>query len=433
MIGSPLINKARLKDKGLTDEAIDKVEVQLDTAFDITFVFNRYTIGDDLCHKLGFTDEQLNDPNFDLLEALGFTVQEIEETNSYVCGMMTIEGAPGLKDEHLPIFDCANKCGKRGERYIDYMAHVRMMATAQPFISGAISKTINMPSNATVAQVEEVHLESWKYMLKAIALYRDNSKLSQPLNASNDKFEEIVLLNDQDTLDETVGPKEVYEVIRERVYHRAERRRLPKRRHGYVREATLGGHKVYLRTGEFEDGQLGEIFIDMYKEGASFKGLMNCFAVLASKALQYGVPLEELVDTFTFTRFEPAGFVEGHEAIKNSTSILDYIFRTLGYDYLDRTDFVHVKAVDEVNPVSASIQPPAKGIPSNAVKIEDPGTYTPPAEVSPNGSAVKAERKIDPRELGYTGDTCSTCSSTNVRRNGSCTVCDDCGTTSGCS
>jgi len=435
LVGCPFINKSSLKDKGLTDDVLDKIEDQLDTAFDIRFVFNRYTLGDDLCHKLGFSNEQLSDPSFSLLEGLGYTRQEIDHANDYVCGTMTVEGAPFLRDEDLPVFDCANKCGKKGQRYIDYMAHVRMMAAAQSFISGAISKTINMPAEASVEQVEEVHMESWRLMVKAIALYRDGSKLSQPLNASADNYDEIVMLGDEDTLDETKGPKEVYEVVKERVYHRAERRRLPKRRHGYVREATVGGHKVYLRTGEFEDGQLGEIFIDMYKEGASFKGLMNCFAVLASKALQYGVPLEELVDTFTFTRFEPAGFVEGHEAIKNATSMVDYVFRTLGYDYLDRTDFVHVKAVDEVNPAPASIEAPASDVPSNAVKIDDPEQYSPPISVDAEGKQMTSakEYKPDPRELGYTGDTCPNCASTNVRRNGSCTVCDDCGTTSGCS
>ena len=434
LVGCPHINRAALKAAGLADDVIDSIEAQLDSTFDIRFVFNRYTIGDDALLALGITAEQLDDPMFNVLGALGFTKEQIDEANDYVCGTMMIEGAPHIKDEHLPVFDCANRCGKRGRRYIDYMAHVRMMAAAQPFISGAISKTINMPGEAQVDEIGEVHLASWSMMLKAIALYRDGSKLSQPLNASSDNYDEIVMLGDEDTLDESKGPKEVYQHIVERVYHRAERRRLPKRRHGFVREATVGGHKVYLRTGEFEDGTLGEIFIDMYKEGASFKGLLNCFAVLTSKALQYGIPLDELVDTFTFTRFEPAGFVGGHEAINNATSILDYIFRTLGYDYLNRTDFVHNKAVDESGAAAAaaSVAPPA---PSAQTVVVEP-SYTGPVyigEAATQASAAGQSGKIDPRELGYTGEQCAYCQSSRVRRNGSCTVCDDCGATSGCS
>lgn len=435
--GCPAINRSSLRHKGLTDQVIDHISDLLATAFDIRFVFNRFTLGDDLCHRLGFSDEQLDDPGFSILDELGFSREEINAANIYICGTMMLEGAPHILDEHLPIFDCANRCGKDGKRYINYMAHVRMMSAAQSFISGAISKTINMPGEATIDQVEEVHIESWKMMIKAIALYRDGSKLSQPLNASADNYNEVVMLGDEDTLDETKGPKEVYEVIRERVYHRAERRRLPKRRHGYVREATVGGHKVYLRTGEYEDGTLGEIFIDMYKEGASFKGLMNCFAVLASKALQYGVPLNELVDTFTFTRFEPAGFVEGHEAIKNATSMIDYVFRTLGYDYLSRTDFVHVKAVDEVNPAPPAIELPPSDVPHGAVRVQDPESYRPPLEVgpevSPKSGAKSVAANVNVRLFGYTGEQCPRCSGSRMRRNGSCMVCEDCGETTGCS
>jgi ribonucleoside-diphosphate reductase alpha chain len=445
LVGCPHINRASLKALNFTDEAIEAIERQLDSTFDVRFVFNKYTLGEELCAQLGFDAAQLDDPGFDMLQSLGFSVKQIDEVNDYICGTMMIEGAPHIKDEHLAIFDCANKCGKRGERYIDYMAHVRMMAAAQPFISGAISKTINMPADATVDNVGDVHLASWRLMLKAIALYRDGSKLSQPLNASNDNFDEMVLLGDQDDWDETVDQKAIQKVIVERVYQRAERRRLPKRRHGYVREATVGGHKVYIRTGEFDDGSLGEIFIDMYKEGASFKGLLNCFAVLTSKALQYGVPLDELVDTFTFTRFEPAGFVEGHEAIKNATSILDYIFRTLGYDYLNRTDFVHVTGADtkpaaltskeqssEAAPVQAIAQPVA---PSQDSEITPAATFNEVMEaVSSHTDGDGAKQKtLDPKNMGYTGESCSKCQSTQVVRNGACTMCLNCGTTTGCS
>jgi ribonucleoside-diphosphate reductase alpha chain len=436
LVGCPTINRTSLKAKGLADGVIDAIDKALDSAFDIRFVFNKWTLGNDALRSLGASDEDIAEDNVDVFDLLGYSDADIEAANDYICGTMTIEGAPHLKDEHLPVFDCANKCGRKGRRYINYMAHVHMMAAAQPFISGAISKTINMPNEATVDQVGHVHMESWNLMVKAIALYRDGSKLSQPLNASNDNFDEIVMLGDESSLDESKGPKEVYDRIVERVYQIAERRRLPKRRHGYVREASVGGHKVYLRTGEFEDGTLGEIFIDMYKEGASFKGLLNCFAVLTSKALQYGVPLDELVDTFTFTRFEPAGFVEGHEAIRNATSILDYVFRTLGYDYLGRKDFIHVTAVDEVvKPITSTVPGAGASSPSAApvpVALSTGGTASMKADVA--GAAVaKRQSALDLRELGYTGEQCSSCQSSRLKRNGSCAVCEDCGTTTGCS
>lgn len=440
LTGCPHINRQTLKEKGFTPETLDAIEKQLDAVFDVKFAFNKWSLGDDFCKTtLNFTEEQLNDFSFNMLEALGFTKLQIEEANEYICGTMTVEGAPHLKDEHLPVFDCANKCGTKGQRYIAYMAHVRMMAAVQPFISGAISKTVNMPAEASVDEVADVYMESWKLGVKANALYRDGSKLSQPLNstAASD-LDEVLMLGDEETLDETKGPKEVQMQIVEKVYHRAQRRRLPKKRTGHIREGYVGGHKVFLRTGEFEDGSLGEIFIDMYKEGASFKGLLNCFAVLASKSLQYGMPLEELVETFTFTRFEPAGFVEGHEAIKNATSILDYVFRSVGYDYLKRNDFVHVKAVDEP-PVSNKTASPELGNPAASIAT----TVMPEsalAEVAfSNGGAStsngngRTARVVEAKAKGYTGEQCSNCGSMRVKRNGSCTVCDDCGTTSGCS
>jgi len=438
LTGCPHINRASLKDKGFTTEAIDAIEKQLDGVFDIKFAFNKWSLGEEFCKTaLKFTDEQLNDFNFNMLAALGFTKEQIDEANEYICGTMTVEGAPHLKKEHLPIFDCANKCGTKGERFIEFMAHVRMMAAVQPFISGAISKTVNMPAEASVEDVANVYMESWKLGVKANALYRDGSKLSQPLNSTAaSEMDEILMLGDEETLDETKGPKDVQVHIVEKVYHRAQRRRLPKRRTGHVREAYVGGHKVFLRTGEFEDGTLGEIFIDMYKEGASFKGLMNCFAVLASKALQYGMPLDELVETFTFTRFEPAGLVEGHEAIKNATSILDYVFRSLGYDYLKRNDFVHVKAVDETphateaKPASPEIviQPVAKAV----EKAVEPVLELVSTKTTNTANGSKA-RIVEAKAKGYTGEQCFNCGSMRVKRNGSCTVCEDCGTTSGCS
>jgi ribonucleoside-diphosphate reductase alpha chain len=462
LIGSPALTHNDLKTKGFTEEKIEVIEQQLDTVFDIKFAFNKWALGEDFCKEIGFSEERLNDPNFNMLAELGFSYDAIEETNDYVCGTMMIEGAPGVKDEHLPVFDTANKCGKRGTRYIQHMAHVHTMASAQPFVSGAISKTVNMASEASVSDISDVYMQSWKLMVKAIALYRDGSKLSQPLNAAAyEDLDEVVMLGDENTLDESMGGKEVQDRIVEKIVYQAQRKRLPKRRNGYVREAYVGQHKVFLRTGEYEDGTLGEIFIDMYKEGASFKGLMNCFAVLASKALQYGVPPEELVDSFAFTRFEPAGIVQGHEAIKNATSVLDYVFRSIGYDYLNRTDFVHVKAVDEIpadshdklkpegpsakKPVDKK-EPEIKNKPDNKKSSEDLGKgsiddyiKTAPSNggipVNNGGGRPKAtaSESATAIQIGYTGEQCGNCGSIRVKRNGSCTVCEDCGTTSGCS
>jgi ribonucleoside-diphosphate reductase alpha chain len=432
LAGCPSINKQWLKSRGFDDEKIELVNSQLETVFDIRFAFNKWILGEEFCLSLGFTDEQLDSPDFDMLQALGATQQDAEAANDYICGTMTIEGAPHLKLEHLPVFDCASRCGRKGERYIGHMAHVHMMSAVQPFISGAISKTVNMPDTATTAEIGDVYRSAWQHMVKAITIYRDGSKLSQPLNISSYKdLDEIIMLGTEETLDETKGPREVQERIIERVYHRSERRLLPKRRKGYIREAYVGGHKVFLRTGEYEDGSLGEIFIDMYKEGASFKGLLNCFAVLASKALQYGMPLEELVDSFTFTRFEPAGAVQGHNAIKNSTSILDYVFRSIGYDYLGRKDFVHVKAVDEV-PSNGEAEDKTR---SNGTHAHEPAIDHAPAQhhaTSEYTSNLKTQ-VLQAKVQGYTGEQCENCGSMRVKQNGTCKVCEDCGTTTGCS
>lgn len=429
LAGCPDINRDSLIEKGFSGEAIEKIEKQLDTVFELRMAFNKYVLGDLFCKRLGFSDEQLEDHNFDMLRALGFSAEQVDRANEYVCGTMMIEGAPHVRKTDLPVFDTANKCGKRGQRYIAYEGHIRMMAAVQPFISGAISKTINMPADATIQDINRAYMMSWKLMLKANAIYRDGSKLSQPLNTISDpEAAALAEMGDEFDFNEQIGPKEV----QEKIVTRIERRKLPAKRHGFVREAVVGGHKVFLRTGEYDDGALGEIFIDMYKEGASFKGLLNCFAVLASKALQYGVPLEELVDSFTFTRFEPAGVVIGHEAIKNATSILDYVFRVLGYEYLGRTDFVHVKSVDETNeqPLASFNTPPTLARKRDAV--ESGGK---PESVLAERKAARRDNEsiLVARAQGYTGEMCESCGSSRVKRNGACTVCEDCGTTSGCS
>jgi ribonucleoside-diphosphate reductase alpha chain len=347
---APGVNHGSLKARGFTDEKIAAIEAGLKSAFDIKFVFNKWTLGEDfLTATLKVPAEKLNDVSFDLLTFLGFPKAEIEAANVHVCGAMTLEGAPHLKLEHYPVFDCANPCGRLGKRYLSVESHIHMMAAAQPFISGAISKTINMANDATVEDCKNAYMLSWKLALKANALYRDGSKLSQPLNAS-------LIADDEDEAEDGAEAlaqmpaaakaaaisEKIVERIIERIERNRERERLPDRRKGYTQKAVVGGHKVYLRTGEYNDGRIGEIFIDMHKEGAAFRSLMNNFAIAVSLGLQYGVPLDEYVEAFTFTRFEPAGFVQGNEAIKNATSILDYVFRELAISYLQRFDLAHV-------------------------------------------------------------------------------------------
>lgn len=346
---APGINASTLKAKGFTDEAIAKVEKALPTAFDIKFAFNKWTFGEDFIRdQLGIGAEAIAAPGFDLLQAVGFTKREIEAANVHICGAMTVEGAPHLKAEHYSVFDCANPCGKVGKRYLSVESHIRMMAAAQPFISGAISKTINMPNDATVEDCKSAYMLSWKLALKANALYRDGSKLSQPLNSqliSDDEDEDdaVEALYEKPMAARTTQISEkVVEKLVERIVVMREREKMPDRRKGYTQKAVVGGHKVYLRTGEYDDGRLGEIFIDMHKEGAALRSFINNFAIAVSLGLQYGVPLDEYVDAFTFTRFEPAGPVQGNDSIKYATSILDYVFRELAVSYMSRFDLAHV-------------------------------------------------------------------------------------------
>jgi ribonucleoside-diphosphate reductase alpha chain len=371
--GTPHVNRAALLGKGLTKEEIDKAEAALPGAFDLKNAFSKYVIGEGAITRLGFT-EAAKAPKFDLLEAIGFTKAQLEEAADTICGRMTVEGAPHLKAEHLPVFDCANRCGKKGTRYIHPLGHIRMMAAAQPFISGAISKTVNLPKETTVDDVEKTYLEAWKLGLKAIALYRDGSKASQVLSGGGESKDEKSPPKDEKSKDEkkpveskpvaaavavTAAPaaatpaaeaprpelKKTELAPTAGALSRLTRRRLPKKRRGFTQEAKVGGQKVYLRTGEYEDGSLGELFVDMHKEGAALRSMMNCFAISVSLGLQHGVPLDEFVNAFTFTRFEPQGPVD-HPNIKFATSVIDFIFRLLGMEYLGRTDFVHVKPAD---------------------------------------------------------------------------------------
>ncbi len=448
---APFLNHESLRVKGFTPETLDRLESTLDEVFEIQFAFNKWTLGEEFCRDvLGFSDDQLNDPQFTILNALGFTQEEILAANDFCCGTMTVEKAPHLKDEHLQIFDCANRCGRIGKRFISTQAHIRMMAAAQPFISGAISKTINMPSDSTVGDAEDAYLMGWQHMLKAVALYRDGSKLSQPLNASTD------LTGKSEQRDDVM---KAAQQVTERVLVRylAKRRPLPSRRGGYTQKAMIGGHKIYLRTGEYEDGTLGEIFLDMHKEGAAFRSLMNCFAIAISLGLQHGVPLEEFVEAFLFTRFEPNGPVNLNDHIKMSTSIIDYIFRELAITYLDKKELAQVNQ-DDLRGDSVKQDPECTDD-----EPADPRTITTTAinpELFPARQRIQGENgngtgqgngsvahKIELKretityaaeietafQKGFEGDPCPNCKQFKLVRNGMCLVCRNCGETTGCS
>ncbi len=431
LVGCPNINSETLKAKGFTEDKIKSVDAQLLNAFDLKFVFNKFTLGEDFCTKiLGFSKEVLDDPKFDMLAALGFTTDQVQKANDYVCGTMTIEGAPHLKEHHYPVFDCANKCGKYGKRYIPYMAHVKMMGVVQPFISGGISKTINMPNEATIDDVKEVYEQSYNMMVKCIALYRDGSKLSQPLNSQSEDVNELLsLVGQNDEIDETIGPKEVHDIL-----VRGMRKKLPPKRSGFVQEARIGGQKLFVRTGEYPDGELGEVFIDSYKEGAGYRSLLNCFAIAVSKGLQYGVPLEEFVDTFTFTRFEPSGVVSGHPNVKQATSLVDFVFRVLGYEYLGRSDLVHIPDDNGSDGNAKADSPTIKSLPpANKPAITPVISVKPPPTMAAADGDSDADKRSDAKLQGFTGEQCGNCGGMRVKNNGSCTVCVDCGQTTGCS
>jgi ribonucleoside-diphosphate reductase alpha chain len=485
------LGHAGLRARGFDDESLGKIEAALESAFDIRFVFNKWTLGEDFCiDTLKIGADALNAYDFDMLKALGFAKADIEAANLFVCGAMTLEGAPHLKAEHLPVFDCASPCGRIGKRALSVESHIRMMAAVQPFISGAISKTINMANSAAVKDCGESYMMSWKLGLKANALYRDGSKLSQPLSATLFEFD------DEDEAEEFAAAPvaartaAVAEKVVERVIERMtrEREKLPQRRKGYTQKAVVGGHKVYLRTGEYEDGRLGEIFIDMHKDGAAFRSLMDAFAISVSMGLQYGVPLEEFVDAYTFTRFEPAGMVIGNEAIKNATSILDYIFRELAVSYLDRRDLAHVPPQDDVDlgaPMdnisaaremsriastgyvrgkfhhlgvvhgNAALKIAAANEPELHEHMAEEADLAEHVDLSQIASEVleaaggaqvaafepqpgskhhiHAKRAAEARLKGYEGDACPSCGNFTLVRNGTCMKCDTCGGTTGCS
>ncbi|MEM9434102.1 MAG: vitamin B12-dependent ribonucleotide reductase [Pseudomonadota bacterium] len=487
---APGINHTALIGHGFGDAEIAKIEAALPSAFDIRFVFNQWTLGEEFCTgALGIPAAKLNDPTFDLLKHLGFSKAQIDAANDHVCGSMTLEGAPHLQEKHYSIFDCANPCGKKGKRFLSVDSHIYMMAAAQSFISGAISKTINMPNDATIEDCQKAYELSWSLGVKANALYRDGSKLSQPLAAAlvedDDEAAEVLESGTTHEKAQVLAEKVIEKIIVKEVTRGREK--LPERRKGYTQKAIVGGHKVYLRTGEYEGGSLGEIFIDMHKEGAGFRAMMNNFAIAVSVGLQYGVPLEEFVDAFTFTKFEPAGMVQGNDSIKNATSILDYIFRELAVSYLDRTDLAHVKptgetfddlgggemdGVQNVDQISESTANKSlevlkqisstgylrKRVPSElkvlqggmadavslgataldvstdpvaALQTLVPDTADAPApQVS---GSVTLDARTKAKMQGYEGDPCGECGNYTLVRNGTCMKCNTCGGTSGCS
>ena len=483
----PGINHTSLIGHGFGQAELDKIEAALPTAFDIRFVFNQWTLGAEFCTgTLGIPAEKLADPTFDLLRHLGFSRAQIEAANDHVCGTMTLEGAPHLKTEHYHVFDCANACGKKGKRFLSVNSHITMMAAAQSFISGAISKTINMPNSATIEDVLAAYELSWSLGIKANAIYRDGSKLSQPLASAlvedDEEAEEILAAGLAQEKAAMLAEKIVEKVVVKEIVRR-HREKLPERRKGYTQKAIVGGHKVYLRTGEYSDGALGEIFIDMHKEGAGFRAMMNNFAIAVSVGLQYGVPLEEFVDAFTFTKFEPAGMVQGNDSIKNATSILDYIFRELAVSYLDRTDLAHVKPqgatfddlgggndegkvnLTEVSETAASKSVELlksisstgylrKRLPQELVVLQggaggtalagDPiaalATLVPATAAAATAAStaistgtVTMDARTKARMQGYEGDPCGECGNYTLVRNGTCMKCNTCGGTSGCS
>ncbi len=477
---APAINHTSLLGHGFGQTEIDKIEAALPAAFDIRFVFNQWTLGMDFCHgTLGIPKAELANPGFDLLRHLGFTRAQVDAANAHVCGTMTLEGAPFVKAGHLNVFDCANPCGKTGTRCLSVNSHIHMMAAAQSFISGAISKTINMPNDSSIEDCTAAYELSWSLGVKANALYRDGSKLSQPLSAAlieeDEELEEVLTSSAPMGEKAAILAQKIVEKVVVKEVVRTQRSKLPERRKGYTQKAIVGGHKVYLRTGEYQDGKIGEIFIDMHKEGAGFRAMMNNFAIAVSVGLQYGVPLDEFVEAFTFTRFEPAGMVQGNDSVKNATSILDYIFRELAISYLDRTDLAHVKpegetfdnlgrgdeegrpnfgevtgatankSIDMIRQVSSSgylrkrlpqelvlLQGGAENVFAGGDAANDP-TQALAALVPETGAAPEIDARTRARMQGYEGDSCGECGNYTLVRNGTCMKCNTCGGTSGCS
>jgi ribonucleoside-diphosphate reductase alpha chain len=458
--GAPHINEISLGAKGFLPVEIERLNAAMGSAFEIGFVFNVYTLGEACLERLGFKSEQYHDFGWSLLEAIGFTDEQIEEANTFICGTMTVEGAPYLRDEHLSVFDCANKCGQIGERFIHAHGHIRMMAAAQPFLSGAISKTINLPNEANMEEIADSYRLSWELGLKACALYRDGSKLSQPLSNKSDKKKktEGTAVEMEETVEAPsalvdmakLTIEELLEEMNKRVQNSAdtslkrqlamivERRALPAKRRGFTQKAKINGQALFLRTGEYNDGTLGEIFIDMAKEGATMRSMLNCFAIAISIGLQYGVPLEEYVEKFVFTRFEPAGMVD-HPNIKTTTSIIDFMFRALAYEYLGRTDLVHVLDKPEVQNLGNEVWDQAtptigerKQELSEVRVLGNPLRTSAIPQTAPRPTHSMDGVNAAAKNMQGDAPACNVCGHITVR-SGTCYKCLNCGNSLGCS
>ncbi len=480
LLAAPHVNRRTLKEHGLNDTDIAKAETALPGVFELDLAFGPWVLGEETYERLGVTKEASRKKGFSFLEFLGFSRAHIDEAGDTIIGRMTIEGAPFLKPQHYPVFDCANRCGKTGQRYLAPMSHVKMMAAAQPFLSGAISKTVNLPNDATVDDVMGIYEEGWRLGLKAVALYRDGCKASQPLSTTSKEKEAktdnvsaaAAPAETQDLgllpIPRTSAPQDTVQLtLPMQGRPQGLRVRLPKKRVGFTQEARVGGHKIFLRTGQYEDGTLGEIFVDMHKEGAAFRSVMNCFAMSVSIGLQYGVPLQTYVDQFTFTRFEPQGVVEGHPYVKFSTSIVDYLFRVLAVEYCQRYDLAHVKpegdqeiphvgflgggerSPDSMTP--AALAAAADSAPLNHTRsaVARSAAMSEGLEQSAGSAAhaghdhVGKSANADPQHAGSALDAhldammgdapvCDVCGHITVR-NGACYKCLNCGNSMGCS
>ena len=465
--GAPFINPDTLKAKSFTPEAIAAAEEAVKTALSLEGVFTPWTLGKDFVEKnLAIPESTWSLPGFSLLKHIGFSAEDIAEAELFACGTMGLENAPGLKKEHYAVFDTATPSGKNGKRAISWTAHIGMMAAVQPFISGAISKTINMPNSASYEDVKGAYMLSWKNALKAVALYRDGSKLSQPLSSfapGTDPLADTII-----KIEKGLDTPQQQPVDRKAPL-RGLRKPLPTRRMGYTQKAKINSHSIYIRTGEYDDGSLGEIFLDMHREGAAFRSLLNSFAITVSLGLQYGVPLDEYVDAFIYSRFEPNGMVQGHDYVKMATSVIDYIFRDLAISYLKRTDLGQVKPEDLLSTATKSdmvdsgepkrsgdkqsagfkpytppaASPGAGGTTGPAItqktnRIAEPGgkpspvqTLAPPIQAHQEQSEIS--KIAQARIKGYEGDPCPSCGSFTLIRNGTCMKCHTCGGTTGCS